>query len=568
MGIYIKTGILLFSKRVIWLLILGGIAVSGWSQPLTQSNLRRKFISTRETKVQFDSLSIIPNSFLITGIPDSTYKIDYVNASLSWLVKPLLDSVPVVYRVFPYRLNSASQRMKFDTVMGKFVVTPLTMQNKNETEALFDFGNISYNGSFGRGLSFGNRQDVVVNSSLNLQINGYIGDSIQLAAAITDNNIPIQPDGNTQNLNEFDQVYIQFSKDKWRFNIGDIDIRQNQNYFLNFYKRLQGASFETETRLSRSVVNKVLASGAVAKGKFTRNVFLGLEGNQGPYRLTGANNELYFIVLAGTERVFIDGILLQRGEDQDYVINYNTAEVTFTPRQMITKDKRIQIEFEYADRNFLNAQLYLADEVNFNNKLKLRLGAYNNNDAKNSPINQTLDTKQKQFLADIGDSIQNAFFPSAVRDTFSLGNILYEKIDTVFNGGNTDTIFVFSNNSSKELYSLSFIEVGFGKGNYIQDLTNSSNGTVFRWVAPDSATGAMQGQFLAAVFLVTPKKQQIITIGADYAISPQTMIKTEMAMSVLDVNTFSSKDKGNDKGFAGRIFVNNIKPFSGAKARV
>ncbi len=555
----------MFSKRVIWLLILGGIAMSGWSQPLAQSNLRRKFISTRETFVLIDSLSIIPNTFLITGIPDSTYRIDYVNASLTWRVKPQWDSIPVVYRVFPYRLNSAAQRMKFDTVMGKFVVTPLEMQNKNESQALFDFGNISYNGSFGRGLSFGNRQDVVVNSSLNLQINGYIGDSIQLAAAITDNNIPIQPDGNTQNLNEFDQVYIQFSKDKWRFNIGDIDIRQNQNYFLNFYKRLQGASFETETRVSKNTVNKVLASGAVAKGKFTRNVFQGLEGNQGPYRLIGANNELYFIILAGTERVFIDGILMQRGEDQDYVINYNTSEVTFTPRQMITKDKRIQIEFEYADRNYLNAQLYLADEVSLNNKLKLRVGAYNNNDAKNSPINQTLDSRQKQFLSVIGDSVQKAFYPSAALDTFSAGKILYEKVDTVYNGGISDTIFVFSNDSSKDLYSLSFTEVGFGNGNYIQDLNNSANGKVFRWVAPDSVTGALQGQFLAAVLLVAPKKQQIITIGADYAITPLTMVRTEMAMSNLDVNTFSSKDKGNDKGFAGRVILNNTKPFSGAK---
>ncbi len=510
------------------------------------------------SSVTIDSLSIVPRTFFIKRYDTSYYNLDEINAILT-LKKPLqTDSIEIFYRVFPYRLNAVTSRFTYDSVMNNFIAQRKVLNTRQATtNSLFDFGTMNYNGSFGRALSFGNSQDVVVNSQFNLQLNGLLGDSIQIAAAITDNNIPIQPDGTTQQLNEFDRVWLQFKKKGWEVNLGDIDLRQNTSYFLNFYKRLQGVSYSNIAGIGKNGSNKILVSGAIAKGKFTRNVFQGEEGNQGPYRLKGANNEIFFIVLAGTERVFIDGQLMQRGEDQDYVINYNTAEIAFTPRHMITKDSRIQVEFEYAERSFLNSMLYASNELRVNKKLTINIAAYSNADAKNSPVNQTLDTKQRQFLNNTGDSIQNAFYPTATPDTFSSAKILYAQIDT-FDDRGSKKIYVYSTNKDTAKYSLGFIEVGQGKGNYVPDF-NGANGKVYRWVAP--VNGVLQGNYEPATYLVTPKKQQLLTAGAVYAINESTNLSAEAAISNYDVNVFSRKDKGDNQGFAGKINMTHLINF-------
>ena len=522
-------------------------------------NLRQKTFKTNTDSLRIDTVSIIPNTFSIAYVAASDYRLDFVKAMLYWKKKPTADSVIITYRVFPYKLNPVAQRMSYDSVVNNFFVKPFENNNglTNAQRGIFDFGTLKAEGSLGRQIGFGNNQSGVVNSVLNLQLSGMLGDSIEIQAAITDNNIPIQPDGNTQQLNEFDQVFLQFKKKGWQLNLGDIDIRQNQSYFLNFYKRLQGIAFQTTNRISKNVTSKTLASGSVAKGKFTRNIIDALEGNQGPYRLQGANNEFFFIVLANTERVFIDGQLMQRGEDQDYVINYNSAEITFTPRRMITKDSRIQVEFEYADRNFLNANLYLSQEFEINNKLKIRLGAFNNGDAKNSSINQVLDPKQKQFLSDLGDSIQRALYPAAILDTFAVGKILYEKIYI-----GLDSFYQYSTNPVLAKYNLSFVDVRQGNGDYVPDF-NGANGKVYRYIAP--IAGIKQGSYEPVQILVTPKKQQLLNLGVDYVIDKNTLLKAEIATSSYDVNTFSVKDNGDDRGWAGKFQLTNTKMLRAAK---
>jgi hypothetical protein len=523
------------------------------------SNLRQRVYRVDADSIRLDSISIVPSSVIIKDISPSDYRIDHVKGILYWIRKPAVESVSITYRVFPFQLNSVVQRMRYDSVSRSFYVKPFEF-NGGLTDAqrgIFDFGTLKAEGSFGRQIGFGNSQDAVLNSTFNMQLSGMLGDSIEVQAAITDNNIPIQPDGNTQQLNEFDQVYLQFRKKGWQLDLGDIDLRQDQLYFLNFYKRLQGISFLTRNRFSPKTNSTTLVSGSVAKGKFTRNILTPLEGNQGPYRLIGANNEFFFIVLANTERVFIDGELLQRGEDQDYVINYNTAELTFTPKRMITKDSRVQVEFEYADRNYLNANLYLSQEIEINKKLIFRLGAFQNSDAKNSQINQTLDPKQQQFLADLGDSVHRAFYPTAIIDTFAAGKILYEKLYV-----GLDSFYQYSTNPATAKYSLSFVDVGVGNGNYVPDF-NGANGKVYRYVAPVGSV--KQGQYEPVQILVAPKKQQLVSLGMDYHISPGTLIKAEIATSNYDVNTFSSKDNGDDRGWAGRFRFGNEKQFHSAR---
>lgn len=517
------------------------------------SNIRHAKVGTQNIVNVIDSLSIVPHSLLVPSVSLESYKVDEINATLIWIKPPKEDSVDLIYRVFPFRFAKKNYRFNYNLIRNNFLAEAAApyVLNKPTESSIFNFNSVEANGIIGRSFSLGNNQDAVLNSTLNLQLHGFLADSMELTASISDNNIPIQPDGNTKDLRDFDRILIQVKKKDWQLNMGDLDLKADKNYFLNFKKRIQGVSFLINTN-RHSIQNSFAFSGAIAKGKFTNNKIIPIEGNQGPYRLQGLNNELYLVVLSGSERVYLDGELLVRGSDEDYTINYNTAEIIFTPKNLITKDRRIQVDFEYANRNYLNTQLFISNELRINDKIEIKLAAFTNKDNKNSTIDQPLDNKQLNLLKSIGDSLQNAFIINASPDSFAIGKLLYRKIDTFYNGNLHDSIFIFNNTNAPDLYNVSFSYVGQGKGNYKQ-LLAGTNGRVYQWIAP--VNNIKQGDFEAGNFIPSPKLQQIISASLKVKLGKHSSIQSESAMSYNDLNLLSNLDINNKSGWASKIAI-------------
>ncbi len=557
-----------------WLLFLFLLNTASIDAQELFSNHRTKVIPLTLDTIQLDTLSIVPGSVVLTDdsgavLPSGGFSINPENGLLILSPQFLSDSslkmarFTASYSVFPF-LFSKSYQHKDSKVLkpnesGKINPFIYTGEEKKNSE-FFTSEGLNKSGSITRGVAFGNNQDVVVNSNLNLQLSGKLTDKIEILAAIADDNIPIQPEGNTQQLQEFDRVYIQFKDAKSQLIAGDFQLTRPNSYFMNYFKKSQGASFSSTFGLGKTIEKQknnsmsVSLSAAVSKGKFSRNLIPGVEGNQGPYRLNGAENEAYIIILSGSEKIYIDGQLLVRGQENDYVIDYNTAEITFTPKRKITKDKRITAEFQYSDKNYARSLYELGNEYK-NKKLALRFHVFSEQDNKKKPLLQDLKTSEKQVLAAIGDSLQNAVVPSIDTTGYLPNTILYKAVDTL----GYNNVYVYSTDSTNAFFRLSFTNVGLGNGNY-NPVNTSANGKVYQWVAP--LAGVKQGAYEPVVLLITPKKRQLVTLGADYQIARNFSSTLELAYSNYDKNTFSNLASKDDEGYGIRVGLLKKTPLS------
>lgn len=556
-------------------------------------NDHNKQLTINGDTIQLDSLSLVPGSInlsLLNGIvlDTSFFKINYADGYIILNRKKLItdsiqaDQLQASYKTFPYLFSSElkhkdANRIKADLFGNS---NPFSYNIESRNDDIFKMEGLNKSGSISRGISFGNNQDVVVNSNLNLQLSGHLSNNVDILLAATDNNIPIQAEGNTQQLQEFDKVFIQLSNSSSRLIAGDFQMTRPSGYFMNFYKKAQGISFSTALKtnkenkdLSKKGLYKTSLSAAVSRGKFARNQIQGVENNQGPYRLRGAENEPFIIILSGTEKVYIDGRLMDRGQENDYVIDYNTSELTFTAKQLITKDKRIVVEFQYSDKNYARSLVHFSNDYK-QNKLKTHLHVYSEQDSKNQPLQQDLSPEQKKILSRIGDTLSLAVFPSFDSVAYNSDEVLYYKTDSSFGSYTFKDVFVYSpqkiyvtNGAADSThYRVTYSNVGAGKGSYVQILS-SANGKVFQWVMPDTITNQLKGNYAPVVQMITPKQKQMVAAGVEYVFNPNSKLSVEAAVTNNDINTFSPANSNDDIGYALKVNFDNANPLHSGSAK-
>jgi len=539
------TGIKLF---VFALLIV--VAVPVLSQ---NSSLRWKTLQVSSDTLILDSLTIYQNSLQVFCGEKKLSSRDYFFNGITrefYFGKECADSLELMYRVFSIDFQKPVQTIDTSMIyrdvgeVRDYYFNPVDQQTN-----FFSDDGIKKSGSISRGISFGNAQDLSVNSTLNLQLSGEIANNMNILATVTDDNLPIQPDGNTNQLQEFDQVFIQLYGKEYKIIAGDFWLKKPSGYFTNYNKRAQGL-FGQYTWGDEKSKWTAQGAGALSKGKFARNTIQGQEGSQGPYRLKGNENEPFIMVLSGTESVYLDGKLLERGQEFDYTINYNTAEVIFTPRHQITKDVRIVVEFQYTDQNYARS-LFQGSVAYESDKFDFWMNLYSEQDAKNQSLQQTLSNNDKLLLGSIGDSLQLARSNAIDSVGFVDNQVTYKLVDSL----GIDSVLVYSVSPDSAFYKATFTNVGMGNGNYVFDKFTAV-GRVYKWVAPIG--GVPQGDFEPSRLIISPKKNALISVGINYRWNKKWRVMSELSTSNNDVNTFSRIDNEDNRGVANKTTIEGV----------
>jgi len=378
--------------------------------------------------------------------------------------------------------------------------------------------NIYSSGSIFRQLSVSPLGGSDFTGGLQMQLNGKLTKNMMVSGILTDQDLPIQPEGTTRELEELDQVYLMVTHPNYFVDAGDIIYEEKINNSNNINRKLVGLK-------NHYKVGQWSGSGVYAgsKGNYTTLEMKGRDGNQGPYQLTGSNGNRDIIVLSGTEKVWVDGIQLIRGQNHDYTIDYSLGEIRFTPKVLIHADSDLFIEYQYSDFEYQKGFSGGSLKRNFGKSSFLTFGFFKESDQFN----------KNDWSQDIRDSL------SATES----GNI---QISTVISDDEGDYIFsgdryeYSPDEENQPRYAITFEFDPYGS--YIRKI--SDTGRIFyEFTGSDIDLNSNVDKYSPFRTILGPKLHQFGFVGGDVSLGNYINISSQFMGSGLNQNTMAIRQE-------------------------
>jgi len=195
-----------------------------------------------------------------------------------------------------------------------------------------------------------NRTDI--SQSLWMRIGGSAG-QFDVSGVLSDENIP---KGNvvSQNLREIDEIFIEAVSDDISIRMGDIVTTEEE-----VDKKLLGLSFAWKD---------LSGVAGISKAKYGKITFKTVEDKQGPYKINPEEGISGVSIVRGSEQVWLNGKLLARGIEKDYVINYLENTLTFNSSVFLDNESVVLVLFQYSiygESNMFYETAFESDDYSF-----------------------------------------------------------------------------------------------------------------------------------------------------------------------------------------------------------
>lgn len=502
--------------RFLLLAFLTGIALSATGENLAVN--RTLELEPDRTSYQIAASPIVKGSEVIRADsldlrPGLDYKLDHRSGLLTLLHLPEARFLELSFLLVP--LDLVEPRYQYEVLAPSDSLFQSLVPRRRTW--LAEEGQLLISGSKTFAVTFSDDAAFDLKQSLYVNLDGELSRNVNISAQLSDSQSKLTPEGDSKELSSLDKVFIRVYGTQYEIAMGDLEWQFDGTRYINYRTNIEGINAWYRQR------HFAQAGFTAAAGKAAFNAIAVVDGKQGPYYLNPTGFQSSYLLIAGSEKIYRNGILLERGTD--YYIDYSEGSVMF--RNLVVSSDLINAYFQYADDYFRQSTAFNSSRLELAPGLALSHHFIYQSDARDDPLLYAYTPSDLDSLRLAGDRV--AWGNGVTEVEPGAGTYIRRFTDTGLE------YYEYAPSDSSASFNVTFSFVGSGNGDYEQ----FSSGK-YRYLGPGLGAWLPQKRLVPAV----QRSNADLALRYD---SDAWKLGVEGIYTVNDKNTFSSLNDGDNR---------------------